>query len=77
MIKTFTENDLVRFIYNELSTTESEALKQTLIADSSMQQKLDELKSIHEDLEHSMRTPSDRVINRILEFSSNYHKQSV
>ncbi len=77
MIKTFTENDLVRFIYNELSTTECEALKQTLIADSSMQQKLDELKSIHEDLERSMRTPSDRVINRILDFSNNYHKQSV
>ncbi|MEQ9306498.1 MAG: hypothetical protein RJQ14_21475 [Marinoscillum sp.] len=77
MTKTFTENDLVRFLYDELSKNEKEALESALLTDSDLQSELENLRSVQKDLEKVSFAPSQRSVNKILEFSKGYHKQSV
>jgi len=77
MIKTFTENDLVRFLYDELSVNEKAALEQALVTDEDLRTELEELKAVQKDLGKVSFSPSKSAVNKILEFSRGYHKQSV
>ena len=77
MTKTFTENDLVRFLYGELTNDEKKDLEQALITDNDLQCRLNDLQSVIRDLEHMNSSPSTRVIDKILEFSKGYQKESV
>lgn len=77
MIKTFTENDLVRFLYDELNTTERAALENALVTDPQLHAELEELKAVQKDLGKVSFSPSKNAIDKILEYSRAYHKQSV
>ena len=77
MIKTFTENDLVRFLYDEMSEQESADLREAMLTDDELRQAMDQLKSVHGILEQTTYSPSTRTINKILDFSKGYQKQSV
>ena len=77
MIKTFTENDLVRFLYDEMSEQESADLREAMLTDDELRQAMDQLKSVHGTLERTSFSPSKRTINKILDFSKGYQKQSV
>lgn len=77
MTKTFTENDLVRFLYDELSQNEKSALEQALLTDTDLQTQLDQLRAVQGDLNKVQFSPSKRSVNKILDFSKGYHKQSV
>ncbi|MEQ8470324.1 MAG: hypothetical protein RIC35_04025 [Marinoscillum sp.] len=77
MTKTFTENDLVRFLYDELNKIEKEALESALLTDLDLQSELENLRSVMKDLDKVSYSPSQRSVNKILEFSKGYHKQSV
>ncbi len=77
MTKTFTENDLVRFLYDELSKNEKLALEQALLTDTDLQTQLDKLRAVMSDLNNVQFSPSKRSVNKILDFSKGYHKQSV
>lgn len=77
MTKTFTENDLVRFLYGELNENDSYAFQQQLTGDEDMQRKLDELRAVHSDLDRVVLSPSKRTIDKILRYSQEYQKQSV
>ncbi len=77
MIKTFTENDLIKYIYNELGLRETAALKQALITDLQLQDQLDELRLMVNQLEKVNYSPSERSVNRILDHSRSFHEQSV
>ncbi|MFY0605531.1 MAG: hypothetical protein JXR10_02380 [Cyclobacteriaceae bacterium] len=77
MIKTFTENDLIRFLYNELSKREAAALEQALVTDTHLQDQLEELQMIICELEKVNYSPSERSVHRILDHSRSFHGQSV
>lgn len=77
MTKTFTENDLLRFLYDEVSLKEERALEQALLTDIDLQNQLDQLRAVVEELNKVQLSPSKRTVNKILEFSKGYHKQSV
>lgn len=72
MIKTFTENDLTRFLYGELNTKQTEEIKQALSADPDLQDRFNELREVLIDLDKVSSSPSDKTIERILSFSRNY-----
>ena len=71
MTKTFTENDLVRFLYNEVNEDERLEIKESLQTDYQLQNKLDELRSMIECLDSfTMKAPAGAV-DRILYASKN------
>lgn len=77
MTKTFTENDLVRFLYDELNKEKKQALERALLTDLDLQSELENLRSTINDLDQVTYSPSQRSVNKILDFSKGYHKQSV
>jgi len=71
MTKTFTEDDLVRFLYNELNEDERVAMKALLRTDIELQSRLDEMKEAKSMLDgFEMKAPND-VVSRILYASKN------
>ena len=71
MTKTFTEDDLVRFLYNELNEDERVAMKALLRTDVELQSRLDEMQEAKSMLDgFEMKAPKD-VVSRILYASKN------
>ena len=71
MTKTFTEDDLVRFLYNELNEDERVAMKALLRTDIELQSRLDEMQEAKSMLDgFEMKAPKD-VVSRILYASKN------
>jgi len=69
MIKTFTENDLIRYIYGETSENEKSEIEKAAICDSEMDEELRFLKSIYNDLNDLIIAPSEKAISKILKYS--------
>lgn len=69
MIKTFTENDLIRYVYGETSENEKTEIENAAVCDPEMDEELRFLKSIYQDLNELVITPSERVISKILNYS--------
>jgi hypothetical protein len=71
MIITFTENDLVRYLYDEVSEDERAEIRESLLTDFQLQNKISELKNLMESLDaFVMKAPKDAV-SRILYASRN------
>lgn len=69
MIKTFTQDDVIRYVYEETSGSEREEIKQAILCDSELQDLYKELVAIKTQLDESMKTPSDKVTESILSYS--------
>ena len=76
MIKTFTENDLIRFLYNELSNKESEEIERAILTDNVLQEQISTLRKLHKDMDRLQVSPSGKTVQKILEFSKGYEVQS-
>ena len=76
MTKTFTENDLVRFLYNELSKSESEEIERAILTDEELQEQINKLKTLQQDMDNLRLSPSKRTIGKILAYSKGYEIQS-
>ncbi|MGM0944143.1 MAG: hypothetical protein ACQEW9_03105 [Bacteroidota bacterium] len=65
MIKPFTPNDLIRYIYQEMPEVEQELLMQALHSDQHLMQEYLELLSAIESLDQIQLQPSDQVVKAI------------
>lgn len=65
MIKPFTPNDLVRYIYQEMSEVEQELLVQALHSDNSLMQEYVEMLSTIEQMDQIQLQPSEKVVQAI------------
>lgn len=62
MIKTFTQNDLIRYIYDETSHAESSEIQQALLCDGSLQEEYKSLSGVISMLDELLETsPSSSV----------------
>ncbi|CAN5431664.1 hypothetical protein BH23BAC1_BH23BAC1_10260 [soil metagenome] len=77
MIKTFTQDDLVRYLYKETSEEENREIATALLCDSDLMDSYRQLNAIKEELDLIMKYPSDRVANNILEYSRSFDLHSV
>jgi hypothetical protein len=77
MIKTFTQDDLVRYLYKETSEAENKEIANALICDTELLDSYNQLRAIKKELDLIMKYPSDRVINNIIEYSRSYDLHSV
>jgi hypothetical protein len=66
MTKPFTPNDLLRYIYQEMSEGENEKLVQALRVDGSLMQEYLEMLSTIEQLDDLILEPSEKVVKSIL-----------
>ncbi len=65
MTKSFTQNDLIRYLYQEMTEPENEAFVKVLQDDPDLMQEYIELLSILENLNNLQLAPSERVVNAI------------
>jgi hypothetical protein len=66
MTKPFTPNDLMRYIYQEMSEGENELLVQALRVDNSLMHEYVKMLSTIEQLDQLILEPSDKVVDAIL-----------
>lgn len=69
MITTFTQNDLIRFLYHETSEEENREIKRALQFDSVLSLQFEEIQSVSKNLDGTLVEPSDGVVERILNYS--------
>jgi hypothetical protein len=65
MIKSFTPNDLVSYIYQELNDDESYLITQALHSDDDLMQEYIDMKDAFEILDQVFIQPSDNVVKAI------------
>jgi hypothetical protein len=71
MIKTFTQDDLVLYVYDELPYEAKARLEQALMHDHELAVQCSELLLAKLDLDQAWYSPSPKVVNNILTYSRN------
>lgn len=67
---TFTQNDLIRFIYKETSLEETQVIREALCVDSILRNEYDSLLEGYKVLPKVKFSPSKSAIQNILDYSS-------
>ncbi|MBL3657811.1 hypothetical protein [Fulvivirga sediminis] len=75
MIKTFTQDDIIRFIYSEMSAAEIDEMKQAMLCDAELEEQYKELLAITNFLDNSVSNPSDTVVSNIINYSKSLDLQ--
>ncbi|WP_347157098.1 hypothetical protein [Pontibacter chitinilyticus] len=76
MIKTSTQNELIRYVYDELADDARTQLESVLMQDLELAESCSELLEIQYLLESAVKTPSARAIDNILNYSKSLSLQS-
>jgi chromatin remodeling complex protein RSC6 len=69
MIRTFTQDDVIRYVYHETSFEENNEIERAILCDSKLQSIFKEIRGIKKRLDEAVKAPSDKVINNILNYS--------
>ena len=72
MIKTFTKNDLLRYLYDELPTQEREELRSAKLTDEEVEQDAEELEDGMKLLDGFMLEAPQDAVSKILAYSKNW-----
>ena len=68
MTKSFTENDIIRFLYGEASESMHRDIANFLLTDHQLRNKVSELKKITEKLDNFMIKAPGGVVSRIIAY---------
>jgi hypothetical protein len=74
MIKTFTPNDVIRYIYKETSIEESELIAYSLLTDTELRTFYEEMLGMKQEISKIIQEPTENTLGRILTFSRNFQK---
>jgi hypothetical protein len=77
MTKTFTQNDVIRFFYNEVTEEEKSEIQTAMLFDNDLTDYYYELIQMEAALNKVKKQPSDKTIENILNYSRNFSLQSV
>ena len=69
MTQTFTQNDLIRYLYHETSATETTEINKALICDSELQEQFKELMATKNLLDTARLKPAPATIQNILSYA--------
>ncbi|GJM29317.1 MAG: hypothetical protein DHS20C17_19520 [Cyclobacteriaceae bacterium] len=70
MIKTFTPNDILRYLYKETNTIEIKHFEQAMLVHTDILDQYVQLTDVKEQLDQIYEAPSDATIQAILDYSS-------
>jgi len=76
MTKTFTRNDLIRYIYQETTEREKQKIEQELLLDNKLFEEYKNLAEVSMELDRIDLSPSQKTINKILNFSKTINLHS-
>ncbi|MHC2992253.1 hypothetical protein OB13_11875 [Pontibacter sp. HJ8] len=76
MIKTSTQNELIQYVYDELADDAREQLETALMHDNELADGCSELLLIQRLLSDASKSPSERSVNNILNYSKSLSLQS-
>ena len=74
MIKTFTQNDVVRFVYDEMSFEESKLFIDTMHINSELKDEYIEQLQTKLNLQSILVNPPSNAVENILQYSSSQRK---
>ena len=77
MTKTFTHNDVVRYIYNEIESDQKTEIENALICDPELLDLFHEFGTVKKQLDKAVKIPSNQVIKSILDYSKSFNLHSV
>jgi hypothetical protein len=77
MIKTFTRNDLIRFLYKETTREEEKKIKKALLVNPELLKEFKSLQKLIRNIEEIRLEPSDETVKKILSYSKNLNLHSV
>jgi hypothetical protein len=66
MIKTFTQDDLIRFLYHETTEEETREINKALLSDSELRQAYRDLCETKSALDRAQLEPSEETVMKIL-----------
>lgn len=69
MTKTFTHDDLIRFLYQETDDTESQQIENALMVNPELSDSYIQMKSVQQGMGKILITPSKRSVDNILHYS--------
>ena len=72
MTKTFTPDDLIRYIYGETDKQETEKIESDILCNNSSMEEFSQLIEIKQSLDKMRITPSETVISNILDYSKSF-----
>ncbi len=75
-MKTFTTDDLVRFVYNETTADESSVIKKAILENLDLAKTYQGMLSAKEELEQGKLNPSDSSIEIIMQYSGSTVKSA-
>ncbi|QCR24365.1 hypothetical protein [Pontibacter sp. SGAir0037] len=76
MIKTSTQNELIQYVYDELAENACKHLEAALLQDMELADNCSELLLIQNLLSGATKSPGDRAIDNILQYSRSLSFQS-
>lgn len=71
MVKTFTQEDVIRYSYNEMEATEKIAFEVALASEPELAEMLESIEESKANLDSALMQPDESVVNHILEYSNN------
>ena len=71
------QNQVVKYIYQEGTSKEKKEFEKLLSSNSELQDEFFELLAAKHDLDDLKLKPSDKVINKILDFSKSINVESI
>ncbi len=74
MVQTFTQNEMIKAIYHELSSEGMAELETQLEKNEEIETSFDDLSLLKSELNKLIESPSDELINTILNYSENFKK---
>ncbi len=77
MTKTFTQNDVIRYIYGEIPDDEKLAFENAMICDTELLDLFHELRNVKNQLNLIKKNPRSHVIKNILDYSKSLNLHSV
>lgn len=77
MIRTSTQNDLIRYMYQETNTEENIEIQTAAILNGSLAHELHELEQTMKSITAAERVPSESTIDKILSYSKSYDLHSL
>ncbi len=76
MTKTFTQNDLIRYIYGETSMQETVEIDMALATDPALMRTIGKLLKVKKSLNSVPLNPSDACIEKILNYSASLNLEA-
>ena len=77
MTKTFTHDDLIRYIYSDVTETEKTEIEQALTCETELLDEYHKLLAVIKEIDKVEIEPSEKTVQKILNYSKSLNSHSL